>query len=70
VRATRESQLLEIKREAMAALLQEDPSLLESFSQLVSQRQAEINNLESEAAAAQQQDLIERMRRLFSGWMH
>lgn len=69
VRATRESQLLEIKREAMAALLQEDPGLLESFSQLVSQRQAEINNLESEAAAAQQQDLMERMRRLFSGWM-
>ena len=69
VRATCESKLLEIKREAMAALLQEDPSLLDSFSQLVSQRQAEINNLESEAASAQQQDLMERMRRLFSGWL-
>jgi CRP-like cAMP-binding protein len=69
VRVTQETQLLEIDRPVIADLLEDDPDLLERFGLLVSQRTAELNQLESTAAQAQQQDLLQRMRVLFNSWL-
>jgi small-conductance mechanosensitive channel len=69
VRVTQETQLLEIDRPVIADLLEDDPDLLERFGLLVSQRAAELNQLESSAAQAQQHDILQRMRVLFNSWL-
>ena len=61
--------LLEIDREALASLLNDDPSLLDRIGLLVSRRQAQLQQLEAEAANTQQQDLLLRMQRLFKAWL-
>jgi CRP-like cAMP-binding protein len=66
VRTRSECELAEITRFSLAQLFEEDPTLLERFSSLVSRRQAELRQLEAEAASAQREDLARRMRRLFN----
>ena len=66
VRTRSECELAEITRFNLAQLFDEDPSLLERFGDLVSRRQAELRQLEAEAASAQREDLARRMRRLFN----
>ena len=66
VRTRSECELAEITRFSLAHLFEEDPSLLERFGSLVSRRQAELRQLEAEAASAQREDLARRMRRLFN----
>ena len=66
VRTRSECELAEITRFSLAQLFDEDPSLLERFGDLVSRRQAELRQLEAEAASAQREDLARRMRRLFN----
>ena len=66
VRTRGECELAEITRIHLAKLFEEDPSLLERFGDLVSRRQAELRQLEAEAASAQREDLARRMRRLFN----
>ena len=65
VRSRSECELAEITRFSLAQLFEEDPTLLERFGSLVSRRQAELRQLEAEAASAQREDLARRMRRLF-----
>jgi CRP-like cAMP-binding protein len=69
VRAEGEVRLLEIDRGALASLLNDDPSLLDRIGLLVSRRQAQLQQLEAEAAKTQQQDLLLRMQRLFKAWL-
>ena len=69
VRAEGEVRLLEIDRGALACLLNDDPSLLDRIGLLVSRRQAQLQQLEAEAAKTQQQDLLLRMQRLFKAWL-
>tara|TARA_B100002019_G_scaffold106762_1_gene91757 strand:- start:253 stop:603 length:351 start_codon:yes stop_codon:yes gene_type:complete len=66
VRTRSECELAEITRFSLAQLFEEDPTLLERFGSLVSRRQAELRQLEAEAASAQREDLARRMRRLFN----
>ena len=66
VRTRSECELAEIKQFSLAQLFDEDPSLLERFGDLVSRRQAELRQLEAEAASSQREDLARRMRRLFN----
>ena len=66
VRTRSECELVEITRISLAELFHEDPQLLERFGALISQRQAEIRQLEAEASSNQQEDLVRRMKRLFS----
>ena len=69
VRAEGEVRLLEIDRQALASLLNDDPSLLDRIGLLVSRRQAQLQQLEAETAKTQQQDLLLRMQRLFKAWL-
>ena len=69
VRAEGEVRLLEIDREALASLLSDDPNLLNRIGLLVSRRQAQLQELEEEAAKTKQQDLLLSMQRLFKAWM-
>ena len=66
IRTRNECELAEITQFSLAQLFDEDPSLLERFGDLVSRRQAELRQLEAEAASAQREDLARRMRRLFN----
>ena len=54
---------------ASASLLNDDPSLLDRIGLLVSRRQAQLQQLEADAAKTQQQDLLLRMQRLFKAWL-
>ena len=69
VRTRCECELAEIKRFSLAQLFGEDPPLLERFGALVNRRQAELRQLEAEAASNQREDLVRRMRRLFNNLM-
>ena len=66
VRTRSECELAEITRSSLAQLFEEDPTLLERFGSLVSRREAELRQLEAEAASTQREDLARRMRRLFN----
>ncbi|MEB3257092.1 MAG: mechanosensitive ion channel family protein [Cyanobacteriota bacterium] len=66
VTALQECRLLQIGRQAIQTLLENDPALLERFAGLVTARQAELMDLGREEEKGQKQGLLAVMKRLFS----
>jgi len=67
IRSCSQSDILEIDRQAIAELVDEEPVLLERFSQLISERQETLNNLdalESQTPSARR-DVLGRVKELF-----
>jgi CRP-like cAMP-binding protein len=56
--------LLEVNREAIAELIEEEPILIERFSQLIRDRQAQLENLKVKASSTHV-DVVSRMKELF-----
>ena len=65
IRSHSKSDILEIHRRAVAELIDEEPILLERFSQLINDRQTQLNRFETQAAQATRKDVIGRMKNLF-----
>ncbi len=57
--------LLEVKREAIADLLEEEPGLMERFGQLISDRQAQLAQLTIQSVPPSSRDVVGRMKKLF-----
>ena len=57
--------LLEVKREAIADLLEEEPGLIERFGQLISDRQAQLAQLTIQSVPPSSGDVVGRMKELF-----
>jgi len=57
--------LLEVKREAIADLLEEEPGLIERFGQLISDRQAQLAQLTIQSVPPSSRDVVGRMKELF-----
>jgi small-conductance mechanosensitive channel/CRP-like cAMP-binding protein len=57
--------LLEVKREAIADLLEEEPGLIERFGQLISDRQAQLAQLTIQSVPPSSRDVMGRMKKLF-----
>ncbi len=57
--------LLEVKREAIADLLEEEPGLIERFGQLISDRQAQLAQFTIQSAPPSSRDVVGRMKELF-----
>ena len=66
VRSISEVEVLEVSRNTLAKLIEQKPELLESFGRLISMRQKEIEQLESQVAQRSSQDVIQRMRKIFA----
>ena len=66
VRSISEVEVLEVSRNTLAKLIEQKPELLESFGRLISMRQKEIEQLESQVAQRSSQDVIHRMRKIFA----
>ena len=66
VRSISEVEVLEVSRNTLAKLIEQKPELLESFGRLISMRQKEIEQLESQVAQHSSQDVIQRMRKIFA----
>ena len=58
--------LLEVKREAIADLLEEEPGLIERFGQLISDRQAQLAQLTIQSVPPSSRDVVGRMKKLFT----
>lgn len=56
--------LLEVNREAIAELIEEEPILIERFSQLISDRQTQLENLKVKSSSTHG-DVVSRMKELF-----
>ena len=56
--------LLEVNREAIAELIEEEPILIERFSQLISDRQTQLENLKVKSSSTHM-DVVSRMKELF-----
>jgi small-conductance mechanosensitive channel/CRP-like cAMP-binding protein len=65
VRATQESLMLRVGREAVRSLLEQNPALLERFASLVTARKAELESLSTELRDVEKNALMDTMRRLF-----
>ena len=65
IRSHGKSDILEIHRQAIAELIDEEPILLERFSQLINDRQDQLNRVERQAAHVARKDVIARMKELF-----
>lgn len=65
VRACAETIVLEVERRDLLPLIEADPTLLERLAHLVSQRQAELEQISAAAADRQERSLRQRMRQLF-----
>ena len=65
IRSNSKSDILEIHRHAIAELIEEEPILLERFSQLISDRQAKLNSLEIQSIQGSRRDVIGRVKELF-----
>ena len=65
IRSNGKSDILEIHRQAIAELIDEEPILLERFSQLINDRQDQLNRVERQAAHVARKDVIARMKELF-----
>jgi len=65
IRSINHSEVLEIHRHAIAELIDEEPILLERFSQLINDRQSQLNRVERQANLGSKKDVIERMKELF-----
>ena len=57
--------LLEVSRQAIAELIDEEPDLLERFGQLISDRQAQLAKLTIKSVAPNSRDVVGRMKQLF-----
>ena len=57
--------LLEVNREAIADLLEEEPGLIERFGQLISNRQAQLAQLSIQSAQPNKRDVVARMKKIF-----
>ena len=57
--------LLEVKREAIADLLEQEPGLIERFGQLISDRQAQLAQLTIQSVPPSSRDVVGRMKELF-----
>ncbi len=66
VQAQEECLLLEVNREHIGPLLQDNPELMERLAQLVSGRRAELEGLELASRLAQQNQLLRAMQQLFT----
>jgi CRP-like cAMP-binding protein len=64
VRATEECLLLEVDRESIQGLLDENPDLLERFAAMVQERQAELRNLDRDQHTERSNALLDTMKRL------
>lgn len=65
VRATEECLLLEVDRDSISGLLDENPDLLERFAAMVQERQAELKSLDREQHTERSNALLDTMKRLF-----
>ena len=65
VRATEECLLLEVDRDSIKGLLNENPDLLERFAAMVHERQAELKSLDREQHTEHSNALLDTMKRLF-----
>ncbi|MBD2548564.1 cyclic nucleotide-binding domain-containing protein [Microcystis elabens FACHB-917] len=68
VRATEECLLLEVDRESIKGLLDENPDLLERFAAMVQERQAELRNLDRDQPTERSNALLDTMKRLFGAF--
>ncbi|MCP9884675.1 mechanosensitive ion channel [Synechococcus sp. ATX 2A4] len=66
VQATEECLLLEVNREHIAPLLQDNPELMERLAKLVSDRRAELEGMALANRLAQQNQLLRAMQQLFT----
>ena len=57
--------LLEVSRQAIAELIDEEPGLIERFGQLISDRQAQLAQLAIQSVPANSRDVVGRMKELF-----
>ena len=57
--------LLEVNRQAIAELIDEEPDLIERFGQLISDRQAQLAKLTIKSVAPNSRDVVGRMKKLF-----
>jgi branched-chain amino acid transport system substrate-binding protein len=57
--------LLEVSRQAIAELIDEEPGLIERFGQLISDRQAQLAKLTVQSAPPNSRDVVGRMKELF-----
>ena len=57
--------LLEVSRQAIAELIDEEPDLIERFGQLISDRQAQLAKLTIKSVAPNSRDVVGRMKKLF-----
>jgi CRP-like cAMP-binding protein len=59
-------EVLEVHRDAIAGLMEQEPVLLERFGQMISRRQAQLQSLRVVQAQTSRRDIIDRMKTLFS----
>ena len=57
--------VLEVNRQSIAELIEEEPELIESFGQLISARQAQLDQLKLQSKATTNRDVVGRMKELF-----
>ena len=57
--------LLEIDRQAIAELIEEEPGLIETFGQMISARQAQLDQLNITPQPSASRDVVRRMKALF-----
>ena len=65
IRSVNKSDILEIHRHAIAELIEEEPILLERFSQLINDRQNQLNRVDTQTTLDSRKDVIGRMKELF-----
>ena len=68
VRATDECLLLEVDRDSIKGLLDENPDLLERFAAMVHERQVELKSLDREQHSERSNALLDTMKRLFDAF--
>ena len=59
-------EVLEVHRNAMADLMEQEPVLLERFGQMISRRQMQLESLQATQSQPSRVDIINRMRKLFA----
>ena len=57
--------LLEVSRQAIAELIDEEPGLIERFGQLISDRQAQLAKLTIQSVPPNSRDVVGGMKELF-----
>jgi len=65
IRSVNNSVILEIHRHAIAELINEEPILLERFSELINDRQTQLSRIETQTTLDSRKDVIGRMKELF-----